>query len=80
MLEPPTLQRPGTKLLPALHLLPAGKHQAVEPACITATGHLFITDMSTKQLFPMDTGLDLCVFHLKLITAQGAYKLRPLFD
>jgi hypothetical protein len=35
--------------------------------CAAATGHLFITDKSTKQRFLIDTGSDLCVFSRKLI-------------
>jgi hypothetical protein len=35
--------------------------------CTTATGRLFVTNKSSKQRFPIDTGSDLCVFPRKLI-------------
>jgi hypothetical protein len=43
---------------------------AVAHVCTTATSRLFVTDKSSKLLFLINTGSDLCVFPRKLIPQQ----------
>jgi hypothetical protein len=74
VLVPPALQTPGPTLFLALHLQPARKLErqtsAAAHVCTTNSGRLFITDKVSKCRFLIDTGSDLCVFPLKLISQR----------
>lgn len=60
--------------MPVTLQLGFGKHQEQPEVaandCSTQTGRLFITDQTTKMLFLIDTGSDLCVFPRSAVKTQ----------
>jgi hypothetical protein len=71
LLVPSPLRSQNTEVYIALHVLPTGKlTQQTSPAvhvCTITTGRLFVTDISSKRRFLVDTDPHLCVYPRRLI-------------